>query len=178
MSILTTSTLAHKLKNNKFIVGFILFVSITALAVALFTQYVLGFPPCKLCMYQRVPFVALIIFSALGLLVQKCTSKTLLAVLITLVVAIGISGYHTGIERGIFVASERCNPEVDMPLNASVNDIKKMLYAKDVATCTKPPFTVLMLSMTEWNLLLNIFLLTLVAYNIFLNTERKRNAKT
>jgi len=51
-------------------IGLIL-LSLSMEAVALFYQYVLNEPPCILCIHFRLLFVAIIIFSLLGLLTHK-----------------------------------------------------------------------------------------------------------
>ncbi|MES2215055.1 MAG: disulfide bond formation protein B [Pseudomonadota bacterium] len=152
---------------HKLVFPFILVASIGALALAFFTEYVLGFPPCKLCLYQRLPFVGLIKLSLCGIFAPKLRGTWTLFTVMTILIAIAISGYHTGVERGVFEASDRCNPDIQMPDSLSASDIRDMLYAKSVATCTKPPFKVLMLSMTEWNLLFNIGLLVIVLLSHF-----------
>lgn len=161
MSILTTIK-SMKTKDAHPVLVFILVASILALAVALFTEYVLGFPPCKLCIYERIPFVILIKISISGMFATKYKRFWLICIAMTLLVSIGIASYHTGVEHHIFEAGTRCNPEVQMSDKMSVDEIKNMLYAKPIATCTKPPFKVLMLSMAEWNLIFNIVLFAIV----------------
>jgi len=78
------------------------------------------------------------------------------------IIAIIIAFYHTGIERGVFELSSFCKPLVSVSDNISVADFKKMLYHKEIGLCNKPALVIFGLSMTEWNLLLNIFLLTML----------------
>lgn len=173
---------------HKLVPPLILSASISALALAFFTEYALGFPPCKLCLYQRMPFVILTLLSLCGIFVLKWQKLWTILITFTIVIAIGVAGYHSGVERGFFEASDRCNPDVSMPDNLSASEIRDMLYAKSVATCTKPPFKILMLSMTEWNLLFNIGLLNMVLLgwvysDCYLrksgdDIEGERNAKT
>jgi len=81
--------------------------------------------------------------------------------IITAICAAMLAGYHTGIERGIFELSSFCTPLVSVTDNISVNDFKRMLYNKQIGMCNKPALVILGLSMTEWNLLLNLALLTM-----------------
>jgi disulfide bond formation protein DsbB len=161
MSILTTIK-SMRTKAPHPALFLILGASILALVVALFTEYVLGFPPCKLCIYERIPFVILIKISISGIIATKYERFWLLCAALTLLVSVFIAGYHSGVEHHLFEAGARCNPEIQMSDKLSVDEIKNMLYAKPVATCTKPPFKVLMLSMAEWNLLFNLALLGFV----------------
>lgn len=154
-------------------------ISVLALGAAFFTEYVLGYPPCKLCVYQRWPFVILIKISLSGLIATKFHRFWLACAAFTIVVAIGIAGYHAGIEHHLFDASTTCNPEMQMPDNMSIDEIKNMLYSKPIATCTKAPFKVLMLSMTEWNLLLNLglFVLVVLSFSQKVSNMMKHYAK-
>jgi disulfide bond formation protein DsbB len=83
--------------------------------------------------------------------------------IIAAIMAIIVAGYHTGIERGIFELSSFCKPLVSIGDNISVANFKEMLYSKHIALCNKPALVVFGLSMTEWNLLLNIFLLGILS---------------
>ena len=69
-----------------------------------------------------------------------------------------LAGYHAGIEREWFNPTDTCNPGFNIPENASVDEIRQMLYDAPIATCTKAAFKIFGISMTEWNLILNIVL--------------------
>jgi disulfide bond formation protein DsbB len=81
--------------------------------------------------------------------------------IITAICAIYIAGYHTGVERGIFELSSFCKPLISVSESTSFDDFKKMLYSEPLGMCNKPALVIFGLSMTEWNLLLNIGLLAL-----------------
>ena len=139
-------------------------MAIGSLSLAFFTEFVLGFPPCELCLYQRWPYFALLLICLVAMQLKKYEKLFLCLVFVSILSSIGISGYHTAIERGLFEGSSQCNPDVNMPDNLSPAQIREQLYTREVATCTKPPFKVMMLSMTEWNLLFNIALLTFMSF--------------
>ena len=77
----------------------------------------------------------------------------------TILAAIVLAAYHTSIEWGIFEPSSLCKPLVYIDADFSVSDFKKMLYSQKIGTCSKPALVIFGLSMTEWNLLLNLVLL-------------------
>jgi len=152
---------------------FILFCAICALSVAFFTEYFMGFPPCKLCLYKRIPFFILIKLSAIGVISKNLRLLMSWCILLVLLVAVGVSGYHVGVERGVFEAGSTCNPDITILEEMSAQDIKDMLYAKPVATCAKAPFKIFTLSMTEWNMLFNLGLFAIVA--LLIRKELCRN---
>lgn len=147
-------------ENQRNILILLILISLFSLGLAFFTEYVLGFPPCKLCIYQRWPYVFLAII-ALANLTRVANNKiTNLLIIVTISAAISIAGYHTGVERGLFEASATCNPDVKLSAATTDNDFLQMLEDKPIASCAKAPFKVLYLSMTEWNLLFNLALLS------------------
>lgn len=153
----------HNFYFKKFFIA-ICAISLGSLGLAFFTQYVLGFAPCELCLYQRAPYVVLALISIAALILKKAEKLWIVIIMLAILSSIGLSGYHTLIERGVFKASTHCNPDINMPDNLSAEQIREQLYQRDVATCTKAPFKVMMLSMTEWNLVFNLILLTYLTY--------------
>lgn len=139
-------------------------ISLGSLGLAYFTQYVLGFPPCELCLYQRIPYVILMAISIIALILKRAEKLWIIMIMISILSSIALSGYHTLVERKVFDASTRCNPNIKMPDNLSAEEIRQQLYQRDVATCTNAPFKVMMLSMTEWNLLFNLILIIYFPY--------------
>lgn len=159
MSILSYLNLSY---NRIFLITAL--ISVFSLGLALFVEHVLEIPPCVLCIYQRIPYVILIIIGLIALYSKKCPKLYFVLIILTISSSIAISGYHSSVERGISAGTTLCNPDVVMPDDMSNDQIKEMLYNREVATCTKAPFRIMMLSMTEWNCLFNIFLLGLLLY--------------
>lgn len=138
----------------------IIIISVISLFTAYIAEYMFSLTPCPLCVYQRFPYLIFIMLGIISLSSRYSYHKYYITVTI---IAIIIAFYHTGIERGIFELSSFCKPLVSVSDNISVADFKKMLYHKEIALCNKPALVVFGLSMTEWNLLLNIFLLTMLS---------------
>lgn len=139
----------------------ILILSVFGLCFAFFVEYIMQLAPCPLCVYQRFPYLVLIMLSIISLINER-TDYTKYYVLIILS-SILLAGYHTGVERGIFELSSMCKPLVSISSNTPIEEFTKMLYSEPIATCSKPALVILNLSMTEWNLILNITLLVYFA---------------
>lgn len=137
----------------------ILGLSIFSLAIAFIVEYVMHLPVCPLCVYQRFPFLVLICISICAL--QDNSKSWFNWYIVCFIVAIFLAGYHTGVENGIFEMSSFCKPAISIPDNFDIADFRKMLDSISAAQCDKPALKIFTLSMTEWNLLLNIFLLTI-----------------
>mgnify|MGYP001192395806 CR=1 FL=1 len=52
--------------NKKKFYLFILFYSLLAIFFALYVEYILQYKPCKLCLYQRIPYIFAIFISFVG----------------------------------------------------------------------------------------------------------------
>ncbi|RTK93023.1 MAG: disulfide bond formation protein B [Rickettsiales bacterium] len=134
----------------------ILFISVVSLVSAYFVEYIMALAGCHLCIYQRFPYLLLIMISIIGLSSNQSLRQYYI---ITFLISILLASYHTGIERGIFEVSIFCKPLVSISDNLSVSDFKNILYNEKLGTCNKPVLFILGLSMAEWNLFLNIMLL-------------------
>ena len=88
----------------------ILAISILAILFALYIEYVLQYKACKLCLYQRVPYLAAILISFIGYNYNK-NNKILLLIVLIFTLNFLISGYHYGIENNIFVEFSGCSAE-------------------------------------------------------------------
>jgi disulfide bond formation protein DsbB len=126
--------------------------SAAVLLSALGLQYLGGLPPCRLCIWQRWPYVALIV---LGLVGWRVYPRAALA-LATLVLAVGagLAVYHIGIEQGWWALPAGCVAGQDAE---SIEDLKRML-AEAPPTCDQVSFTLLGLSLAGWNLVASLAL--------------------
>ena len=144
-----------KLKNPYIL---LLLLSSSGLAFAYIVEYMMGLPACPLCIYQRFPYLILIFLSIISISGQNGLNKYYIA---TVAFAIFLASYHTGVERGIFEMSGFCTPLVKVSKAMSISDFTAMLYnSGPIAKCNTPALVIFGLSMTEWNLLFNLFLLT------------------
>jgi len=87
--------------NKKNFYLFILFYSLLAIFFALYVEYILQYKPCKLCLYQRIPYIFAIFISFVGYNYFK-NDKILILIVAIFSVSTLISGYHYGIENNIF----------------------------------------------------------------------------
>ena len=76
-------------------------ISLLSLLIALYIEFFLGYSPCKLCIYQRIPYLVAIFLTFLGINYSK-NLIWLYALLLVFFSSFIISGYHVGIEQEIF----------------------------------------------------------------------------
>ena len=88
----------------------ILLFSLISILSALYIEFILGYKPCKLCIYQRLPYLAALFVSFIGLCYFKNENILIILIIIFTISAL-ISGYHFGIENSFFEEFSSCtNP--------------------------------------------------------------------
>ena len=137
----------------------IIFVtSLLSLLIALYIEFFLGYPPCKLCIYQRIPYLISIFITFLGISYSK-KLIWLYALLITFFSSFLLSGYHFGIENEIFSEFSGCTGN---SLNITdKNELLKLLNS-EVNSCKNVDFKIFGLSLASINLLLSFSIFILI----------------
>lgn len=141
---------------------------VAALAVALALQYVGGHVPCQLCVWERYAYLG-VLFAVLG---GRTLHQARAGLWISAVLLIGnavLSGYHVGIEQGIFALPSTCsaggNPQTVEELRA--------LLATQPPSCDQVSVMFLGVSLAGWN---GFYSLILAALSLFAAARTQRNA--
>ena len=79
----------------------IFFISLVSIVSALYIEYILQYQPCKLCIYQRLPYLTAIFVSFIGFNYSN-NDKILIVTIMLFTLSAILSGYHFGIENSIF----------------------------------------------------------------------------
>ena len=141
----------------------ILIISTLSLLIALYIEFFLGFNPCKLCVYQRVPFLIAIFISFLGISFSK-NLVWLYILLITFVSNFILSGYHFGIEQEIFNEFSGCTSD---SLNITdKNELLKLLNS-NTNSCKNVDFRIFGLSLATINFLISLAISILLYIKIY-----------
>ena len=151
---------------NFYIIIFI--ISLLSLLIALYIEFFLGYSPCKLCIYQRIPYLIAIFLTFLGISYSK-NLIWLYALLLIFFSSFLLSGYHVGIEREIFKEFSGCTGN---SLNIiDKNELLKLLNS-EVNSCKNVDFRILGLSLATINFLLS-FLIFVLILKVILNEKNK-----
>ena len=86
--------------NRKKFYSIILIISLISIISALYIEYILQYKPCRLCIYQRLPYIAAIFISFIGYNYSS-NDKILILIIMIFVISATISGYHYGIENNL-----------------------------------------------------------------------------
>tara|TARA_B100001540_G_scaffold250776_1_gene226833 strand:+ start:603 stop:1079 length:477 start_codon:yes stop_codon:yes gene_type:complete len=145
--------------NKKKFYLIVLFYSLFAIFFALYVEYFLGYKACKLCLYQRIPYIIAIFVSFIGYNYFK-NNKILILIIIIFSISFLISGYHFGIENNIFNEFSGCTTQSLEIIDKS--EILKSLN-NNVTSCKDANFKLFGISLAGINLLLSLLI---VAYSI------------
>ena len=154
--------------STKKIFLYLLIYSILSLSFALFLEYVLSYKPCQLCLYQRIPYLLILIFSFVGFFFPK-NLYWLYTIMIFFISSTIISGYHSGIEFGLLNESSSCASNSTESL-----DKTKLLesLSNSMPNCKDIEFKLFGLSLATINFLISFALSFLIYFKI--NYEKNR----
>ena len=149
--------------NRKNFYLFIFLFSIFSILFALYIENILHYKACKLCIYQRIPYIIAIFVSFVGYNFYK-NDTLLILTLITFILSFVISGYHFGIENNIFKEYSGCTINTNEILNKS-----KLLEAlNDIpSSCKDVTFKLLGFSLAGINFILSSLIITLTIKNLY-----------
>ena len=156
---------------NKYTFNLILIFCIFALIVAYFIQYVLGHQPCNLCLIERIPYFAAVIFISLIFFLNKY--EKIISFILGLFFIFGaiVSFYHVGIEQGIFSESLVCDL-TGKKNSLSAQELLKELESKTIS-CKDITFSFFGLSLATLNTLISL-ILSAIMFKIFKNYEKNK----
>lgn len=139
----------------------VLLLSLAPLSLALLSQYGFGLFPCELCIYQRVPYVLLIVaMLAWSFTAQPKRPVWVLGVAGFMATAL-IAGFHMGVEYGWWEGLGGCTSQLDA---SSLDELRNQLLQAP-ASCKDPAFMLFGLSMAGWNALYGLGAALFCLYN-------------
>ncbi len=114
----------------------------------------LGYPPCKLCHWQRWPHYAALIVGALTLWSGR---RWLLPVgLVLMLVTAGLGIYHTGVERKLWLGPTTCTSTPIAGLSS--DELLAQIQGAPLIRCDEVAWSLFGLSMASYNALFSLVL--------------------
>ena len=151
--------------NRKNFYVIIFFISLISIISALYIEYVLKYQPCKLCIYQRLPYLTAIFVSFIGFNYSN-NDKILIVTIMIFTLSTILSGYHFGIENSIFDELSACTSGSSDILNNS--KLLESLNKNMPVNCKDATFKILGISLaainTIFSILIVIFSIRTLAY--------------
>tara|TARA_Y100000590_G_scaffold443239_1_gene572389 strand:+ start:601 stop:1080 length:480 start_codon:yes stop_codon:yes gene_type:complete len=145
-------------RTNTILISILILLSLSLIA-AYTIEYGLGHKPCKLCVYQRVPyFLSIVLVLNILLRNRYVKSSLFLLALISLCGAI-LAFYHFGIEQSFFDESFLCESQ-SLSNNLTKEEILEQLK-KNTISCRNVTFEVFGLSLASINTIFSFALLAI-----------------
>ena len=154
-----------KQTNNIFLIIILTIISLMIIS-ALIIQYWLGHEPCKLCLYQRIPYFLSILLIIKILFIKKYEKITLLILFLVFMSSAALAFYHFGIEQGFFNETLACTAP-DLSQTLSKEQILEQLKQNNIS-CKDVSFRVLGLSLSAINTIFSL-VLSVIFIKLFLN---------
>jgi len=125
-----------------------------ALLISVWIFQALGYPPCKLCVYQRWPHGIAVAIGVAALLIPLAVLPFLGALAALVTAGIGI--YHTGVERDWWEGPTTCTSG-DIS-GISPDQLLNRILDAPLIRCDEVSWQFLSLSMASWNVLVSLAL--------------------
>ena len=153
------------IKNFYFIVALL---SIFTLASAIYIEYVLGVKACKLCLYQRIPYMIAIFLCFFG---YSNLKKPLWIYLLTLnfLLSLILAIYHSGIENNLFPEFSGCTAN-----NLNIIDKEELInsLSENLPNCKDVGFKLIGFSLATINLFISLIIFIIGL--LFIKNEKNR----
>ena len=151
--------------NKKIMFGILMFISLILFS-AFIIEYKLGYKPCKLCIYERIPYFLALLFIIKILVSENFQKLTLFILSLIFFSSSVLAFYHFGIEQGIFSESFVCKTENISEILSKEELLEKLNL--NTISCKDVTFKVLGFSLASINTIISI-LLTILFMRLFIN---------
>jgi len=157
-----------KQSNNIFLIFILTIISLTIIS-ALIIQYWLGHEPCKLCLYERIPYFLSMLLIIKIIFIKKYEKITLLILFLVFMSSTVLAFYHFGIEQGFFKESLVCTAG-NLSETLTKEEILKQL-SQNTISCKDVNFRIFGFSLAAINTIFSISL-SVIFIRLFINYEK------
>ena len=157
-----------KQTNNIFLIVILAIISLTII-LTLIIQYQLDHEPCKLCLYERIPYFLSMLLIIKILFIKKYEKITFLILSLVFIGSAVLAFYHFGIEQGFFSESLACTTG-DLSKTLSKEELLQQLKQNNIS-CKDVSFRILGLSLAAINTIFSLAL-SLIFIRLFMNYEK------
>ena len=154
-----------KQTNNIFLIVILAIISLMIIS-ALIIQYWLDHEPCKLCLYQRIPYFLSMLLIIKILFIKKYEKITLLILFLVFMSSAALAFYHFGIEQGFFNESLACTTG-DLSKTLTKEELLQQLKQNTIS-CKDVSFKILGFSLASINSIISL-ILSVIFLRLFTN---------
>ena len=157
-----------KRENNLILIVILFFVSLVLIS-AFVIEYGFGHQPCKLCLYERIPYFLSILLIIKILFIKKYERVTLLALSLIFIGSATLAFYHFGIEQGFVSESFVCETR-NLSETLSKEQLLEQLKQNNIS-CKDVSFRILGMSLAAINTIFSL-ILSVIFIRLFINYEK------
>jgi disulfide bond formation protein DsbB len=145
-----------------------------------FFQYVVGLPPCPLCLEQRdayyvcVPLALLLLLGINNGAANKVIVAGFAVIAAFMLWNAGLGVYHAGVEWKFWPGPQDCSGPIDK--FGSAGDVLKRLGNISVVRCDQAAIRILGLSLAGWNALVSLALVCTAAWGALASLARQKQS--
>ena len=150
--------------NNKFLLSLLIFIFFILFS-AFFIEYKLGHQPCKLCIYERIPYFLSFFLIIKIFFIKKYSRETFFLLFVIFVISTFLAFYHFGIEQGFFNESFVCGAE-SLSENTTKQELLEKLKQNSIS-CKDVSFKILGFSLAAINIIFS-FILSVIFIKLFI----------
>ena len=154
--------------NKKFLFIILIFISFV-LVSAFVIEYGFNHQPCKLCLYERIPYFLSILLIAKIFLIKGYEKVSLLLLSLIFIISSILAFYHFGIEQGFFKESLACAVE-NLSENLTKEDLLEELSQNSIS-CKDVGFNIFGISLAAINTIFSIGL-SVIFIKLFISYEK------
>ena len=151
--------MVENLKKYYFRVAFT--ISLVTISGAYILEFLYNFPPCELCIYQRIPYF-FILFICIISFFMEYKNIHFYSIFFLFFTSFLIAFFHSLVERGIIEYSSGCTSSVEN--FESIEDLRLHLDSVPLTKCDEILFSVMGFSLANINTIIS---LSLVLFNIY-----------
>lgn len=156
-------------------------IAVTSAATILgayFFQYVMGLPPCPLCLQQRIPYYIAIPFGlVLAIAALRGARPSLIrgglaTLAVVLMVGVALGAYHAGVEWKMWAGPTDCTgPISDF---GSTGSLLQQMQTTSVVRCDEAAWRFLGLSLAGYNALISATLAAVAIGAVAINLRQEK----
>ena len=154
--------------SKKILFSILVFTSLV-LVSAFIIEHQLGHEPCKLCLYERIPYFLSMLLIIKMFFIKKYERVTLLILFLLFMSSTVLAFYHFGIEQGFFSESLACTAG-DLSKTLSKEELLQQLKQNSIS-CKDVSFRILGLSLATINTIFSL-VLGAIFLRLFMNYEK------
>ena len=154
-----------KQKNKKILFILLVFISLILIS-AYIVEHKLGHQPCRLCLYERIPYLISILLIAKIFFIKIYERTTLLLLSLVFVISSILAFYHFGIEQGFFKESLACT-NTNLSETLTKQELLKQLNQNTIG-CKNVSFRIFGFSLAAINTIFSL-VLSAIFIKLFLN---------